>query len=138
MSDFRQAGGIAKLLIGLVAAIHIVFAIAEMFLWRSVLARRLLPDLEGMTPEVQAPVLEYTGRFAINMGLYNAFLAVGLLYASRNPGDARNRSVARLFLVFIVVAGAVGGATVSWTIVLVQSIPAVVALAALQYFRQQD
>ena len=133
MSYVRQASLIEKLLVGLVAAIHFIFALGEMFLWKPLLADRLLAGLTGATEEVRAPVLTYTGQFAFNMGLYNTFLAVGLVLALRDLGMRHNRALARLFLAFIVVAGAVGGLTVSTNIFLLQSIPAIVALAAFHF-----
>ena len=105
MSYVRQASLIEKLMVGLVAAIHFIFALGEMFLWKPLLADRLLAGLTGETEEVRAPVLTYTGQFAFNMGLYNAFLAVGLVLALRDLGMRHNRALARLFLAFIVVAG---------------------------------
>ncbi len=112
---------VAQLLMGLVAAIHVYIVVLEMLLWRKPLGRKVFRT----TPE-QA---EQTATLAANQGLYNGFLAAGLVWALVSA--ELQRPVGTFFLVCVAVAGAFGAATVSTRILLVQTLPAVAALAAL-------
>ena len=103
-----------------VAALHLCFLVLEMFLWDRPAGRRIFRT----TPEYAAA----SKTLAANQGLYNGFLAAGLIWslALGNAGTG-----ARIFfLACIVVAGAYGGFTVNRRIILVQSLPAALALAA--------
>jgi putative membrane protein len=110
---------IARVLIALVALLHLYILVLEMFLWRT-RARRIF----GMSAE-QA---EATAVLAANQGLYNGFLAAGLIWSLATTLDR-----APFFLVCIAVAGIYGGITASRRIVYVQTIPAALALAALYW-----
>ena len=109
----------ASLLVGLVAALHVGFLVLEMVLWDTPTGRRVF----GLTPELSAA----TKTLAANQGLYNGFLAAGLVW-SLVPGSP-GRPVALFFLACVVVAGVFGAATVSRTILVVQALPAAVAIA---------
>jgi len=108
---------IARVLIALVALVHLYILVLEMFLWRT-RARRIF----GMSAE-QA---EATAVLAANQGLYNGFLAAGLIWSLATTLDR-----APFFLVCIALAGIYGGITANRRIVYVQAIPAALALAAL-------
>ena len=110
---------IARVLIALVALIHLYILALEMFLWRT-RARKIF----GMSAE-QA---EATAVLAANQGLYNGFLAAGLIWSLASTLDR-----APFFLVCIAVAGIYGGITANRRIVYVQTIPAALALAALHF-----
>ena len=114
------AVGIA--LTSLVALLHVYFLVLEMFLWKTARGRRVF----GTTPE-QA---EATATLAANQGLYNGFLAAGLAWALFGLETERFPRAA-FFLTCIVIAGAYGAATANKRILFVQSVPAVLALAAL-------
>lgn len=107
-------------LIALVALLHLYFMVLEMFLWRT-RARRIF----GMSAEKA----EATAQLAGNQGLYNGFLAAGLVWALVSGPDLPQR--ATFFLACVVAAGIYGAATVQWRILLVQAVPAALALAAL-------
>jgi putative membrane protein len=110
----------ADVLVALVAALHIWFLVLEMFLWRTPRGRRTF----GTTPQ-QA---EATATLAANQGLYNGFLAAGLVWGV--VADAAVGFPVTVFLLIcVVVAGVFGAATVSRRILVVQAIPAAVALA---------
>jgi putative membrane protein len=79
----------------------------------------------GMTQEVA----DSSARLAANQGLYNGFLAAGLLWGLLAYGVVSGRAILSFFLACIVIAGLYGGATVNRRIVLIQSVPAAVALA---------
>ncbi len=104
----------------LVAALHVWFLVLEVFLWDRPTGRRIFRT----TPEFAAA----SKALAANQGLYNGFLAAGLVW-SLAPGTA-GPGTRVFFLVCIVVAGLYGGYTVNRRIALVQSLPAALALAA--------
>jgi putative membrane protein len=105
----------------LVAALHVYILVLEMFLWRTPRGLRSF----GMTQEVA----DSSARLAANQGLYNGFLAAGLLWGLLAYGVVSGRAILSFFLACIVIAGLYGGATVNRRIVLIQSVPAAVALA---------
>ena len=107
----------ARVLIALVAIIHVYILVLEMFLWRT-RARRVF----GTTKEFA----DSTAVLAANQGLYNGFLAAGLVWAL-----VRDLDLAPFFLLCVAVAGIYGGITANRRIILVQTVPAVLALAAL-------
>jgi putative membrane protein len=111
---------LALVLIALVALLHFYFMVLEMFLWRT-RARRIF----HMTQE-QA---DATAQLAGNQGLYNGFLAAGLVWAALSPADFAPR--ASFFLICVIAAGIYGAITVQRSILFVQSVPAAVALAVL-------
>ena len=104
--------------IALVALLHLYFLVLEMFLWDTPRGRRVF----GLTPEfAKAPK-----SLAANQGLYNGFLAAGLLWAlSLGPAG---HAVAIFFLLCVIVAGVFGAATVNRRILWVQVLPAALAL----------
>jgi putative membrane protein len=113
---------IASLLIGLVAAIHAYIVVLEMVLWQKPLGRKVF--------RTTAEQARQTATLAANQGLYNGFLAAGLVWSLLGPSE-RERAVATFFLCCVAIAGLYGAATVSRRILLVQTAPAVAALAAL-------
>ena len=112
---------LATALVGLVAAIHVYILILEMFLWDTPRGRRAF----GTTPEFAAA----SKTLAANQGLYNGFLAAGLIWG-RSMGPA-GRAVQLFFLGCVIVAGLYGGFTASRKILLVQALPAAVAMAVV-------
>ena len=110
----------AKVAIGLVAALHIYFMVMEMFLWTKPAGLRAF----GLTPERA----EASKVLAANQGLYNGFIAAGLIWSLMwHEGP----HVALFFLTFVIIAGIYGGVTASRKILIVQGLPAVVALVLL-------
>jgi putative membrane protein len=107
---------VAKILIGLVAVIHLYILALEMFLWRG-RARKVF--------RMSAEKAEMTAQMAANQGLYNGFLAAGLVWALIAGVEH-----APFFLICVAVAGIYGAITVQKTILYVQTIPAALALAA--------
>ena len=110
---------IANVLTGFVALSDIAILVLEMFFWDHPVGRRIF----GMTPEVSAS----SATLAANQGLYNGFLAAGLLWALR----ADRRDLKIFFLACVVVAGIFGGLTAKTSILLTQALPAVLALGAV-------
>jgi len=101
--------------------LHLYFMVLEMFFWTKPLGRRAFC--------LSAEFAEASKRLAANQGLYNGFLAAGLLW-SLWLGDA-GFAITLFFLACIVVAGAFGAVTVSRKILWVQAVPAAVAIVLL-------
>jgi putative membrane protein len=113
---------IAKVLIVLVALEHIYFLVLEMFLWTTPRTRAAF----GMSAE-QA---EQTKVLAGNQGLYNGFLAAGLVWSLLAPSGYASQ-LALFFLACVLVAGIYGGFTANKRIWLLQALPAAIALLAV-------
>ena len=111
-------GIVATIAVVLVALLHVYFLILEMFLWQTPYGRRTF----GLTPELAAA----TRSLAANQGLYNGFLAAGLLWGLGL--GAAGRPVEIFFLVCVVVAGVFGAATANRKILWVQAVPGAIAL----------
>jgi putative membrane protein len=113
---------IASVLVAVVALLHVWFLVLEMVLWRKPLGMRTF----GLTPERA----ELTATLAANQGLYNGFLAAGLAVSLVLPQPTAF-AFKLFFLVCVIVAGVFGAATVSRRILLVQAVPAALALGAV-------
>lgn len=111
---------IVAVLVSLVALLHIWFLVLEMVLWTKPLGRK--------TFRMSLERAESTRVLAANQGIYNGFLAVGLLWGAFWLHDAR---VTAFFLACVVVAGVFGAVTVSRRILWIQALPAVAALLCL-------
>lgn len=109
---------LALWLAALVALQHLGFLVLEMFLWTKPAGRKAF----GLTKEFA----ESTKALAANQGLYNGFLAAGLAWGCWL--GAAGADIRVFFLGCVVVAGAFGAATVSWRILLIQGVPAAIAL----------
>ncbi len=114
---------LSQLMVLLVALVHFWFMALEMVLWNHPVGQRIFE----MTPEFSAS----SAVLAANQGLYNGFLAVGLLWGL----FAGRRDVKVFFLVCIVIAGVYGGLTAKMTILYVQALPALVALLLVAFVR---
>ncbi|MFB9390911.1 DUF1304 domain-containing protein [Streptomyces coeruleoprunus] len=110
----------ATVLVLLIAALHVYILVLEMFLWTGPRARGAF----GTTAEFA----ERTKALAANQGLYNGFLAAGLVWGAV-ADDPVGFQAKVFFLVCVAVAGLYGAATASRKILFVQTVPALVALA---------
>ncbi len=114
---------IAAILVALVALEHLYILVLEMFLWTRPAGLRAF----GQTKE-QA---EAGKVLAANQGLYNGFLAAGLLWGLVHPVATTGLQIKTFFLICVIVAGLYGGYSAKPRIILVQAVPALLALAAL-------
>jgi putative membrane protein len=114
---------IGAVLTGVVALIHVWIVIMEMALWETPRIRRIF----GTTPEFAAA----TKVLAANQGLYNGFLAAGLILALIRGLPGPGQELAHFALACVIVAGLYGAATVGRRILYVQAVPAALALAAV-------
>lgn len=112
---------VSLLLTGLVALEHIAIMILEMFYWDHPMGRKIF----RMTAEQSAS----SKVLAANQGLYNGFLAAGLIWGIwlGEAGDP----VKTFFLLCVAVAGIYGAVTVNLRIALIQTVPAVIALVCV-------
>ena len=113
---------IAVLLVAIVAAIHVYIVVLEMFLWRTPRGLRSF----GTTQDFA----DASAALAANQGLYNGFLVAGLVWGLL-AADPVGFQVKVFFLTCVIVAGMYGAATVSRRILVVQTLPAALALAAV-------
>ena len=110
---------VAALLVLLVALSHVGFLVLEMVYWTQPLGQQVF----GTTPEFA----QASAVLAANQGLYNGFLAAGLLWGLASG----RRDVRAFFLACVIVAGVYGGLTARMTILYVQAAPALAALLAV-------
>jgi len=113
---------LATALIALVAVIHVYIVVLEMFLWRTPRGMKAFGTDQAFA--------ERSAALAANQGLYNGFLVAGLVWGLL-AGDAVGYQVKLFFLGCVVVAGVYGAATVSRRILIVQALPAALALLAV-------
>lgn len=104
----------------LVALEHVWFLVLETFLWTRPIGLRTFRNTKESA--------ERSATLAANQGLYNGFLAAGLLWAALHPDPAVARQLAFFFLGCVAAAGVFGALTVSRRILYVQAIPALVGL----------
>lgn len=111
---------LSDILIGLVAVEHLYIMFFEMFAWETI-GKKTFNTLPSN-------MFKPTKALAANMGLYNGFLAAGLIWTFfiSNTEWANNMSV--FFLVCVIVAGIFGAITVTKKIFFTQSVPAIIAL----------
>jgi putative membrane protein len=117
----------ANILVGLVALLHIYFLVLEMFLWTKPMGLRTFS--QSLEKAKDSAVL------AANQGLYNGFLAAGLIWGLLHPVAATGFQIKVFFLLCVIVAGAYGAWSVSRRILYVQAAPAAIALALLYLAR---
>jgi putative membrane protein len=114
---------LSLILVGLVALEHIYILVLEMFLWTTPRARRTF----GTTPEFA----QESRVLAANQGLYNGFLAAGLIWGLLHPDPQLGAQIQIFFLLCVLVAAIYGGLTAKRSILLVQGAPALLALLAV-------
>lgn len=114
---------LASGLVALVALEHVWFLVLEMFLWTKPIGLRTFRQSEEQA--------RASAALAANQGLYNGFLAAGLLWGLLATSPEPALSIKTFFLACVVVAAGFGAATVSRRILVVQGAPAALALLLL-------
>lgn len=112
---------IANVLVGLVALIHLYIVVLEMFLWDKPFGRKVFGN--------SAEFATASKVLAANQGLYNGFLAAGLIWGLSM--GAAGQPVQLFFLGCVIVAGLYGAMTVGIKILFVQAVPAALAVGAI-------
>jgi len=119
---------VATALVAFVALEHVYILVLEMFLWTKPAGLRAF----GLTPEFA----EQTAVLAANQGLYNGFLAAGLIWALMRKDQGTSLRI--FFLCCVIVAGIFGATTAKPSILYVQAAPALIALIATLLARRQS
>ena len=112
---------IANLVIIIVAILHLGFLVLEIFLWNHPIGRK--------TFRMSKEVAESSATLAANQGLYNGFLAAGLIWGLITD----NFSVKLFFLACVLIAGIFGGFTAKRSILFIQTLPALLGLILLYF-----
>lgn len=112
---------IATVLIALIAALHVYILVIEMFLWTTPRARSVFNLTEDFAQK--------TWVMAANQGLYNGFLAAGLITGLLM--GAEGMAFKLFFLICVALAGVFGAVTSTRRILFIQAVPALLALGAL-------
>lgn len=115
---------LAKIFIAIVALEHLYFLYLEMFAWET-LGKKIFKG--SMAPELFTP----TKTLAANQGLYNGFLAAGLIWSFLITDESWSVNIAMFFLGCVIAAGLYGAATASKKIFFVQALPALLAFLFL-------
>ena len=121
---------IGLVLVALIAALHLYIAYFEIFAWET----RGPEVFTNFPPDLFTP----TVTLAANQGIYNSFLAAGLIWVLLIKDRHWQANVATCFLLFVMVAGAFGAATASTRILFVQTVPALLALIAVHMGRTRN
>jgi putative membrane protein len=116
-------GLLANVFVALVAVLHAYFLALEMFLWTKPLGLRTFNQSLEKAKD--------TAVLAANQGLYNGFLVAGLVWGLLHPVPAFAFQIKVFFLLCVIIAGIYGAYTVSTRILLVQALPAAIALVLL-------
>ncbi|WP_333876945.1 DUF1304 domain-containing protein [Flavobacterium sp.] len=116
---------LTQLVIGLIALLHLYILWLEMFAWTT-RAKKVFKTI----PEDQ---FEKTKVLAANQGLYNGFLAAGLIWSLCINEANWSKNVALFFLGCVLVAGLYGAMTASKRIFFVQAVPAILGLLSLLF-----
>ena len=111
----------AQLVVAIVALLHVWFLVLEMFLWTKPIGMR--------TFRLSQEFAERSRALSANQGLYNGFLAAGLVYGL----CVHSQEIVLLFLAFVVIAGAFGAATVNKRIFFIQAFPAIIAAVLVSW-----
>ncbi len=114
---------ISKILVTLVALEHLYFLYLEMFLWTTPRAMKAFGTTKDFAQASKA--------LAANQGLYNGFLAAGLIWGVLHPDPVFARQIQIFFLACVLIAAVYGGMTAKRSILLIQGLPALIALAVV-------
>ena len=114
---------LANIVIAVVAVLHVGFLLLEMFFWNHPFGRKRF----GMTPEFS----QASASLAANQGLYNGFLAAGLIWGLVSS----QFSVKLFFLLCVIIAGIFGAFTARRSILYIQAMPALLGLILLYFSR---
>lgn len=110
---------ISAMLVAVVAIEHVYILILEMFMWNKPRAMRIFGTTKQFADE--------TKSLAANQGLYNGFLAVGLIWGLIYPDPVTGRQIQSFFLICVLVAAVYGGLSAKRSILFTQGLPALIA-----------
>ena len=116
---------IIKILIALVAMLHLYFLYFEMFAWTT--------KGRNVFRNFPSELFEPTKSMAANQGLYNGFLAAGLIWTYFINDSNWSDNIALFFLGCVAVAGIYGAMTVTKKIFFIQALPALITIALILF-----
>lgn len=111
---------IQKFLVGLIAVQHIGFLILEMFFWDTPMGHKIF--------KLPAEIMKGSAGLAANQGLYNGFLAAGLIWSLLKLEPGLSIKLQKYFLSCVFIAGIFGGFTAKPSIFFVQALPAAITI----------
>ncbi|WP_053377161.1 DUF1304 domain-containing protein [Paenibacillus sp. FJAT-27812] len=111
---------VANIVVGIVAVIHLYILYLEMFAWTTPKGLRAF----GMTQQIA----DASKTLAANQGLYNGFLAAGLIWGLVHPNALFGQQIEIFFLALVMVAAIYGGLTAKRSILYIQGLPALIGL----------
>ncbi|NGZ75874.1 DUF1304 domain-containing protein [Saccharibacillus alkalitolerans] len=114
---------IANILVALIALLHVYILVLEMFLWNKPRGMKAFG--------LEQKFADATVSLAGNQGLYNGFLAAGLVFGLVYPQAEAAAHIQIFFLICVMIAGIYGAATAKFKILFIQTVPALIALAAV-------
>ena len=114
---------LASVVVWAIAMLHVYILVLEMFLWTTPRGQKAF----GLTPEFA----QQTKTLAANQGLYNGFLAAGLVFGLLHPDFMTGVQIQVFFLACIAVAGIYGASTAKFSILFIQTLPAIIAIGLL-------
>ncbi|MFZ4621189.1 MAG: DUF1304 domain-containing protein [Bacteroidota bacterium] len=118
---------LSQIFITLLAVEHLYILWLEMFMWTKPLGRKTFSAMPS-------DLFEKTKGLAANQGLYNGFLAAGLIWSLIIQDPVWSRNIALFFTSCIIVAGIFGAATAMRKIFFTQALPAIITLTILLLF----
>ncbi|MNU52922.1 hypothetical protein D3C71_419430 [compost metagenome] len=114
---------LSTILVALVAIEHVYILVLEMFMWTTPRAQKAFGTSKQFAQD--------TKSLAANQGLYNGFLAAGLVWGLLHPNGEFRLQLQLFFLICVGIAAIYGGITAKRSILLVQGLPALVAILAV-------
>lgn len=111
----------ATVLVALVALLHIYFMVLEMFFWDKPLGMKAFGNTQAAATATKV--------LAANQGLYNGFVAAGLLWGLWLGTGSMGTQIKVFFLICVITAGIYGAMTANKKILYVQALPGVISLA---------
>ncbi|MNB86900.1 hypothetical protein D3C75_338610 [compost metagenome] len=114
---------VSVVLVAVIALLHIYILYLEMFLWATPKGQKAF----GTT----AQAAQDSKSLAFNQGLYNGFLAAGLIWGIVYPDAVAGLHIQLFFLACVMIAGIVGSLTAKKTILYIQAVPALIAIVAV-------
>lgn len=119
---------ITAVFVAIIAALHSYIAWLEIFAWETRAPKVFL--------SLPIELFSQTTALAANQGLYNGFLAAGLVWALLIKDVKWQVNVGTCFLLFVAVAGVFGAYTVTFNIIYIQTVPALITLGLMHFFRR--
>lgn len=117
---------LSQIMVGFIVFIHVYILWLEMFVWTT--------KARNVFKTIPSDMFEKTKVMAANQGLYNGFLAAGLIWSLLICDENWSKNVAMFFLGCVLIAGIYGAFTVSKRIFYVQSVPAILGILSLIFF----